>query len=108
MAETHKHERQDFLIGFGPPDCYDDRNHPHPRPRLEKPGRNLMVEGRLRRLRRPTACHWADHASIASAEGSSVALDDYALARLASLSDSGYAASREQAFADFRARWEFK
>jgi len=29
-------------------------------------------------------------------------------ARLASLSDSGYAASREQAFADFKARWEFK
>src|SRR5215467_13591349 len=31
-----------------------------------------------------------------------------ARARLASLSDSGYAASREQAFADFKARWEFK
>jgi hypothetical protein len=29
-------------------------------------------------------------------------------ARIASLSDSGYAVSREQAFADFRARWEFK
>jgi hypothetical protein len=29
-------------------------------------------------------------------------------ARIASLSDSGYAASREQALADFKARWEFK
>ena len=29
-------------------------------------------------------------------------------ARIASLSDSGYAANREQAFADFKARWEFK
>ena len=31
-----------------------------------------------------------------------------ARARLASLSDSGYAASREQAFADFKSRWEIK
>ena len=31
-----------------------------------------------------------------------------ARARIASLADSGYAANREQALADFKARWEFK
>ena len=31
-----------------------------------------------------------------------------ARARIASLADSGYAANREQALADLKARWEFK
>jgi hypothetical protein len=70
-----------------------DRNHPQTRPRLDIVGIRRII-GRIVLYPHLKDRQW--FWIITARE------------RIPTLSDLGYAASREQAFADFKARWEFK
>ena len=109
MAEKHKHEKQNFCTGFGPPDRLRMTETALTLVHASKSrGRVLWskddydvydgerrVIGRI--MRHPQARKDRPWLWMITARG-----------RIPTLSDSGYATSREQALADFKTQWEVK